>query len=106
MEKILYCPEKAIKAFEDTEPGLPFGMKVFFGKDEMFKRTVQVKTHKKKRINKKWLKRYGTREEEWVYLINQSALSSLSMTEPKTTLFEKHELDKIEFKVRTDWRIF
>ena len=27
--------------------------------------TVQVRTHKKKRINKKWRKRYGIKEVPW-----------------------------------------
>lgn len=27
--------------------------------------TVQARTHKKKRINKKWRKRYGTKEVPW-----------------------------------------
>lgn len=27
--------------------------------------TVQIRTHKKKRINKKWRKRYGVKEVPW-----------------------------------------
>ncbi len=30
---------------------------------------VQAKTHKKKRINKKWKKRYGTKEVPWNKLL-------------------------------------
>lgn len=30
---------------------------------------VQVRTHKKKRINKKWKKRYGTKEVPWKNLV-------------------------------------
>lgn len=32
---------------------------------ESCKDIIQVRRHKKKRINKKWLKRYGTKEVPW-----------------------------------------
>ena len=31
--------------------------------------TVQARTHKKKRINKKWRKRYGTKEKPWTKFV-------------------------------------
>lgn len=55
------------------------GMKVM--EVDIVKKYVQRKTHKKKRINKKWLKRYGTYPiyDDNCYMINNTLIGS-----PKT----------------------
>lgn len=67
---------------------------------------IQVKTHKRKRINKKCAKRYGFREEEGdcFYLIDETKLPKISDFE--FSMDEKKMRDKTEFRVRVDygWR--
>lgn len=44
---------------------------------------VQVRTHKKKRINKKWRKRYGVKEVPWnkLYVFEDKILAHPKMIE-------------------------
>lgn len=52
------------------------GMKVF--EHDLIKEWKQIKTHKKKRINKKWLKRYGRYPiyDDNVYMINGTLIGN------------------------------
>ena len=44
-----------------------FGMPIY--ENRFATATEQIKKHRKKRINKKWLKRYGTKQAPCVYVI-------------------------------------
>jgi len=55
------------------------------------KTRVQARTHRRKRINKKWLKRYGTIEVDAVYLLNMD--ESNRMTRDLMTGLWKGEKD-------------
>ena len=48
-------------------PGYIFGIEVYESKFAMM--PEQIKKHRKKRINKKWLKRYGTKQVPGMFMI-------------------------------------
>ena len=79
------------------------GIKVMEADPSICKIKVQNKTHRKKRINKKWAKRYGYHYEDAVVLIDTTKLPTLF--EPDFSFMEKHNKEEAGFKVRMDWGI-
>lgn len=64
-----------------------------------YKRKVQIKTHKRSRINKKWAKRYGFREEECFYVINPEIFKPIDL-KLKFDFNETKKDKEMEYKVR------
>lgn len=58
---------------------------------------VQARTHKKKRINKKWRKRYGMREVPWkkYFIVDNKIYAHPKMIETLINEVSKHEMERI-----------
>lgn len=59
-------------------------------------KTVRCRTHKKRRIDKKWLKRYGHKEvqdDTKMYVFNGSLLMSQKCYDKLSSLIDKEQFD-------------
>ena len=66
---------------------------------------IQARWHKKKRINKKWLKRYGMKKDEILVKCNVDSISPDNSYDPYNLIESKgynFELSNIRYKFRQD----
>ena len=63
---------------------------------------VQARWHKKHRINKKWLKRYGMKEDEVLVKCDVNSIDSDSFHEHDDLCEFKMELNNMQYKLRPD----
>lgn len=59
-------------------------------------KTVRCRTHKKRRIDKKWLKRYGYKDVQdstTIYMVNGSLLMSQKCYDKLSSLIDKEQFD-------------
>lgn len=59
---------------------------------------VRCRTHKKRRIDKKWLKRYGYKEvqdDTTMYMVNGSLIMSQKCYDKFSSLIDKEQLDLV-----------